>query len=77
MAGVRFLARARDFSLFSGVQTSSEVLPITCPLGFKVSFPRVKQLGNESDHYLPFSSEIKNDVAIPPLPIHLHGVVLN
>jgi hypothetical protein len=28
----------------------------------------LKQQGNEADHALPFSAEVKNDAAIPPLP---------
>jgi hypothetical protein len=37
----------------------------------------VKRQERESDHSPPSSSEIKNGGAIPPLPIYLHGIVLN
>jgi hypothetical protein len=37
----------------------------------------VKRLGREADHSRPSSAEVKNGGAIPPLPIRLHGVVLN
>jgi hypothetical protein len=33
--------------------------------------------GREADHSPPPSFEVKNRGAIPPLPIHLYGVVLN
>jgi hypothetical protein len=38
---------------------------------------RVKLPKNETDHSHPSSEEVKNIDAIPPLPIRLHGVVLN
>jgi hypothetical protein len=37
----------------------------------------VKQPGHEADHSSPSSAEVKNDGAIPPLPICLHGIVMN
>jgi hypothetical protein len=37
----------------------------------------VKQLGREADHSPPSSAKVKNGGAIPPLPLHLDGVVLN
>jgi hypothetical protein len=36
----------------------------------------VEQPGHEADHSPPSSAEVKNGGAIPPLPIHLHKVVL-
>jgi hypothetical protein len=39
--------------------------------------PGVKRPGREADHSPPSSAEVKNGGAIPPLPIHLHGMVLN
>jgi hypothetical protein len=33
--------------------------------------------GREADHSLSSSAEVKNDGAIPPLPIRLHGAVMN
>jgi hypothetical protein len=37
----------------------------------------VKWVGREADHSPPSSAEFKNGGAIPPLPIRLHGVVMN
>jgi hypothetical protein len=39
--------------------------------------PELKRLGREADHSPPSGAKIKNGGAIPPLPIILHGVVLN
>jgi hypothetical protein len=39
--------------------------------------PEIKQLVYEAVHLPPSSAEVKNGGAIPPLPIHLYGVVLN
>jgi hypothetical protein len=40
-------------------------------------FLGVKRLGREADHSPPSNAEVKNGEAIPPLPPHLHGFVLN
>jgi hypothetical protein len=37
----------------------------------------VKGQGREADHTPPSSAEVKNGGVIPPLPISLHGSVLN
>jgi hypothetical protein len=37
----------------------------------------VKGLGSEAGHSIPSSAEVKNGVAIPPLPHMLCGIVLN
>jgi hypothetical protein len=37
----------------------------------------VKWQMREADHSPPFSAKVKNGGAIPPLPIWLHGIVLN
>jgi hypothetical protein len=37
----------------------------------------IKRPGREADHCPPFNAEVKNDGAIPPLPIRLYGVMLN
>jgi hypothetical protein len=39
--------------------------------------PGVKRLCREADHSPPSSVEVKNGGVIPPLPICLHGVLLN
>jgi hypothetical protein len=51
--------------------------PASHTMGTGGSFPRVKQLGHEADHAPESSAEIKNGAAIPSLPIHLHGMMLN
>jgi hypothetical protein len=40
-------------------------------------FSRVKQLGSEDDYSPTAGAAVKNGVAITPLPLHLHGRVLN
>jgi hypothetical protein len=37
----------------------------------------VKPPGHDAEHSPPSSVKIKNGGAIPPLPTHLHGVMLN
>jgi hypothetical protein len=39
--------------------------------------PGIKRQGLEADHSSPTNAEVKNSGALPPLPIYLHGVVLN
>ena len=36
----------------------------------------VKRPGREDSHSPPHTAEVKKDGAVPPLPIRLHGVVL-
>jgi hypothetical protein len=59
MAGVRFLAGARNFPLPHNVQTSSGA-----PTALS---PGVKLLGHEVDHSPPSTAEVKNGGAIPPI----------
>jgi hypothetical protein len=37
----------------------------------------LKRQERDADDLRPSSTEVNNDGAIPPLPIHLHGVVLH
>jgi hypothetical protein len=67
-AGVRFPAEASDFFLPHSVQTTLgptqppiQWVPLTSP-------PGVKQQRRKTDHSPPFSVEVKNGGAIPPLP---------
>jgi hypothetical protein len=39
--------------------------------------PAAKRQVSKADDTPPSSAEVKNDEAIPPHPIYLHGVVLN
>jgi hypothetical protein len=69
-AEVRFPAGSRDISLFHSVQIGSGVLSASFPLGTGALPP-----GREADHSLPSTAAVKNDGAIPPLPMGLHGKV--
>jgi hypothetical protein len=40
-------------------------------------FPRGKAEEREAENSSPSSAEVKNGGAMPPLPIFLHGIVLN
>jgi hypothetical protein len=40
-------------------------------------FQELKRLKREADHSPLSSEEVKNSVAIPPLPVRLHGAALN
>jgi hypothetical protein len=64
MAWVQLLTRARQ-SLLHSVQTGSGAHPASCPMGTGVFFLEGK------------AAQVKNGGTIPPLPIRLHGVVLN
>jgi hypothetical protein len=75
--GVRFSARARDFSLLRSVKTGSGAHPASYPKGTGALSPGVKRAGRETDYSFPSSADVKNGRAIPPLPIHQHGMVPN
>jgi hypothetical protein len=61
---VRFLAGAGNFSPHYGVQNSSGAHPASYPMGTRDSFPGVKRPGNEADHSLPSSAEVKEYVKL-------------
>jgi hypothetical protein len=65
-----FLFSTASRSALEPIQPSTEWVPGTVS-------PQVKRPGREDDLSPPSSAEVKNDGAIPPLPIYLHGVVLN
>jgi hypothetical protein len=67
MAWVRFPA-VQDFSLLHSIQTDSGAQPASSPMGTGGCFPGGKAAGREADHSPPFSAEVKNGGAIPPLP---------
>jgi hypothetical protein len=64
---VRFPAEARDFS-FHNAHTCSGAHATSSPVGTG---------GFHSEMKRPGSPEVKNDGAIPPLPICLYGIALN
>jgi hypothetical protein len=65
---VHFPARARDFSLFHGVQISSEADPDLYVMGIWAVSLLVRWLKQECDHLPPSNDEVKNGGAIPSLP---------
>jgi hypothetical protein len=76
--GVRFLDKKGIFHFFHRVQTGCQAHPASYPMGIEDYFyPRLKQQRREADRSPPSSAEIKNGGAIPPLPICVHGIVLN
>jgi hypothetical protein len=64
---------ARDLSLLQSVQTVSGAHPSSYPMGTG----RVMRARCEAHHSPPSSVEVKNGGAIPPLPVSIHGMVLN
>jgi hypothetical protein len=68
MDGVRFLEGEIYFSLLHTVQTESGAHPASCPMDSGLSFPGGKATGREANHSPPSSVDVKNYVAIPPLP---------
>jgi hypothetical protein len=73
------IATSYGMEIFLFSTTSRLALGITQPLiqwVLEALSPGVKRLGH-AHRSPPSSSEVKNGGAIPPLPIHLHGVVLN
>jgi hypothetical protein len=75
MVGVLFPVGARDLSPLHRVKPSS--ITQAYRIGTGDSFPEVKQTKRESDYSAPSSAEVKNNEAIHPLAINLHGVALN
>jgi hypothetical protein len=67
MAGVRFPAGTRDFSLLHSVQTGSGAHPASYIMGTGGYFP-VKLPWREADHSPRSNAEVNNGGAIPPLP---------
>jgi len=54
-----FLAQVRNFSLFQNKQTGSWTHPASSPMGISSYFPRVKQLGHDTDHSHPSSAKVE------------------
>jgi hypothetical protein len=61
-SGVRFLARAGNFSLHHRVQKGSGAHPASYPMGTRGSFPGVNRTGYEADHSSPSSAEVSQYV---------------
>jgi hypothetical protein len=56
----------RDF--LHNAQTGCGAQPASYPVGIGAISPGVKRPRREVEHSLPFSTEVKNGGAIPPLP---------
>jgi hypothetical protein len=69
--------QGKDFSLLHSVHTSagSTKPHIQCVPGSLSR--RVKGVELDADHSLPFIAEVKDDGAVPPLPIRFRGLVSN
>jgi hypothetical protein len=65
------------FSLLHVVQTGSCAHPASYPMVPVVISSGVKRPRRKADHSPPTSAETKNGGAILPLPICLHGILLN
>jgi hypothetical protein len=76
-AGVRFSSGLRDcfYSTASRLVMGLTQPPIQWVQ--RALSPVLKRPGHETDHSPPSSAKVKNDGAIPSLPISLHGMVLN
>jgi hypothetical protein len=77
MAGLQFLAGPRDFSLLYSTHTSLGAYPASCSVRTRSYFPGAMWPRYEAAYLSPSTAKVKNDEAIPPLPILLNGVVLN
>jgi hypothetical protein len=66
-------------SVPSSVQIGSEAHAASLSNGYPSFSQGVKRPGRGADHSppSPSSAQVKNGGAIPPLPIRLHGLVLN
>jgi hypothetical protein len=69
--------RGKRFSSLHSVQTGSGAYLAFYPVGTGALSQGVKRQGREANYSPPSSAEVKNDGDIPPVPIRLHGVVLN
>jgi hypothetical protein len=69
MAGIQFMAGARDFSLLHRIQTGLGAHPASYYCVPGVVSPGVKWLGREADHSPLSSIKVKHGGAIPLLPM--------
>jgi hypothetical protein len=67
MARVQFLAGERHFSLLHSIWNKLVLGALSL---------KEKLSEHEADHSPPSSTKVKNGGAIPPLHIHLHGMVV-
>jgi hypothetical protein len=63
--GIRSAPESKDFSSSLCMQTSSEAHPVSYPMGTRGPFPGGKaRPGRDSDHSLPSSVEVKNELEL-------------
>jgi hypothetical protein len=74
-SGVRLPVEARDFSFLCNVQISSVAHPASYPMGTGASWGGRR--GMKLTSHLHLLLRLRMHVAIPPLPMSLHGMVLN
>jgi hypothetical protein len=69
----------QNFSIFQSIHTCSGAQPAPYPLGTGGGggFTQVKWPRNETDHSSPIQYHGQEGGTIPPLPVCLHGLVLN
>jgi hypothetical protein len=76
-----FNYRCENISCFrresTTIQTSFEAYQATCTMGTGGSLLRARRPRREADRSPQYNVEVKNGGAIPPLPLHLHGMILN
>jgi hypothetical protein len=66
---IRFLERARDFSLLHSVQTSSGAHPVSCPEGPTIPLPRGRMAGKvKLVIHLHIVQTLRIFASIPPFP---------
>jgi hypothetical protein len=68
--------RGKRFSLHIAY-AGSGAHPASYTIDARNSSPRLELPGREADHSTLSNTEIKNSGAMPPLPMRLHGKVLN
>jgi hypothetical protein len=75
---IRFLEEIQENVLFS-ITSTPGLGPIQPPIQWvPVAVPHwVKRQDGEPGHSHPSTAKAENDGAIPPLPIRVHGVLLN
>jgi hypothetical protein len=59
--------KEHDLSVLNSVQTGYGIYPASYPINNEDDFFGVKRPGREADYSSPFSAEVKNGGAIPPL----------
>lgn len=76
--GESILDRANDFYILHGVQIDSGAHRASYTTGADDRFPGDKAVGvGESNHSPPSRTDVRDDGAMHPVPVHFHGVMFN